>query len=254
MSTGKKFLIAVIILVLIAAIAVLTIFVFIPKSKYDSAVKSLTLESYDSAIETFEQLGDYKDSLFLLNKAKVEKTKSLIKKGNYEEAVELCNALSDYDEHSDLVEQLVSAILYDSKVNADMKLKYIDTIDGLPVEYQLPIANSKAKLLYTNIATYCTQSEIAGSTVEEGWYFFAISDKTGEKYEEDGKHLQDAICSLMGDTGGYAAVYITNRSAPREAYWSKSTELNSSMIVSLQLCKANDGFVYGSYPIEVIME
>lgn len=249
----KKIIIAAAALAAVALIAVFVVFVVIPKSKYDSAIQSLTIESYDSAIEAFEELGDYKDSAFLLKKAKAGKTKSLIKTGNYDEAIELCNSLTDYDEHSELVQELSSALILDNTMRAEKILDYLNTIEGLPAKYKLPMANSNAKLLYENTATYCTKSEIRGFPVEENWYFFSITDMIGQDYEKDGQHLPDMICSVMGDKGGYAAVHISSMSVPVEVFWSDSVEFNTDNIEALQNYKASDDFIYGCYPTEVVV-
>ncbi len=92
--------------------------------------------------------------------------------------------------------------------------------DSLPPDELLEKANSNAKYLFSNAATYATLCEVEGTPVPEGWHTFRISaDNYCGEYRNDGTDIENAMSSFMGDVPGYGAVRFDKDSCPDAALW-----------------------------------
>ena len=105
----KKMLITVavsVVLIIVSAIA----FSFISKNSiYNSAVELREAGEYELAIETFEGLGDFKDSSEQILLTKYDYAINLYEKNsyyNYQETVRLLEELGDYKDSKDVLEKL----------------------------------------------------------------------------------------------------------------------------------------------------
>lgn len=85
LSDGEKAAVILAGVVLIIALAVLTVKVFVPASKYARAEKLLENGEYDEAIDEFTALGKFRDSVSLLEEANIGKAKEMtgLDKVNY---------------------------------------------------------------------------------------------------------------------------------------------------------------------------
>ena len=103
----------------------------------------------------------------------------------------------------------------------------VPSMIGYVGQSKLSTANSNAKLAYTNTATYCTNCEVAGYTVD-GAGTVVKCDLTGgaagQTYAKDGKELEKALQSLMGGSaaGGKAAIKLNASSVPEATAWRKT--------------------------------
>ncbi len=88
----------------IAFVIVLTS-VIIPNSKYNSAVNLMNAGNYEEAIDIFEALDGYKDSQNQINECKYLKAISLINDGKFVEAYDSLIALGDYKDSAEIYEQ-----------------------------------------------------------------------------------------------------------------------------------------------------
>lgn len=114
-------------------------------------------------------------------------------------------------------------------------------------------ANAKAKLVFTNAATYCTKCEINGTPIRNGWYLIDLSKYAKDgTYESNGLEIEKALCSFMGQEkdAGYAVVYISSDHLPTDAYWS---DCNIFKYIDLKMLKGTeklsiDHYLVGGYP------
>lgn len=117
----------------------------------------------------------------------------------------------------------------------------VPSMIGYVGQSKLSTANSNAKLVYTNSATYCTNCEVAGYTVASGTSTYNLaSGSAGQNYSKDGSHLSEALVSLMGGsaTSGQATVVISNVGVPEKTAWAKT---------------ASDKYV-GGYPVAATVD
>lgn len=70
---------------------------------YDTAIKYLESKDYDKAISGFTELGDYKDSLGMLQEAKYQKGVGLISNGNYDAGYAILSGMSDYKDSYEIM-------------------------------------------------------------------------------------------------------------------------------------------------------
>ena len=97
---------------------------------------------------------------------------------------------------------------------------------GYVGQSKLSTANSNAKLVYTNSATYCTNCEVASYTVASGSAQVNLTGgSAGGNYAKDGSDLSNALCSLMGGSpsSGVATVVISSAGVPERTAWAKTT-------------------------------
>ena len=89
----------------------------------------------------------------------------------------------------------------------------VPSMIGYVGKSKLQIATSNAKLAFTNTATYCTDCEVAGSTVTGG--------SAGQTYKKDGTELEKALQSLMGGnpSAGEASIKLNSASVPEATAW-----------------------------------
>ena len=114
----------------------------------------------------------------------------------------------------------------------------VPSMIGYVGDSKLGTANSNAKLAYTNAATFCTKSEVAGYNCGSftGTYTLtATVTPEAVQYNGSSAGLSQALCCLMGgnNNSGVAYVAITN-SAPSASQWHKL---------------ASDVYI-GAYPLE----
>lgn len=93
------------------------------------------------------------------------------------------------------------------------------------IEEVMSIANTNAKLVFTNAATWCTKCMINDVDIRDGWYHSDLT-QTSDSCEYNGSDLATALKMLMGGTegAGNALVFIKNGS-PDEAFWSRESDL-----------------------------
>lgn len=91
----------------------LSYFVFIPSSKYNNALKLYTEQNYDAALNEFEKLGAYKDSVYKIAEIKEKITEekymsaeAFYKSLSYIDALKLYEELGDYKDSKDKAEQI----------------------------------------------------------------------------------------------------------------------------------------------------
>ena len=70
---------------------------------YDTAIEYLESENYDKAISGFAELGDYKDSLGMLQEAKYQKGVGLISNGNHDAGYAILSGMSDYKDSYEIM-------------------------------------------------------------------------------------------------------------------------------------------------------
>lgn len=116
------------------------------------------------------------------------------------------------------------------------------------IENVMLMANSNAKLVYTNAATWCTKCVIKDAIIRDGWYYSDLT-QTSASCEYNGSDLTTSLQMLMGGTvnSGNSLVYIKNDS-PSIALWSRDVDLSrldTNNIPSPIKCDATG--VIGSY-------
>ena len=95
-------IIAAVIVVLAAAVIVLK--VLIPGSKYAEGEALLAAGQYEEAIAVFEDLGDFKDSPYMVNKSQYKYGVALYEDGEFKKAMKVFKALGDFKDSEDQVE------------------------------------------------------------------------------------------------------------------------------------------------------
>lgn len=133
-KTREKPIAAMIIsLILVVALGCGAVFFGIPYLNYRSACKALENGKYDTAYETFTDLGDFMDSHEKANKALYEKARKALKNEDYASAVPLFQSLGSYQDSKD---QLLEA-------------KYL-----LADQYQNDAQYKEAYELYAELGSY----------------------------------------------------------------------------------------------------
>ena len=126
------------------------------------------------------------------------------------------------------------------------------------LESMMNTANSNAKLVYTNAATYVTKTVVNGYSIEDGWYV-ADLDNNGDygiDCNYDGKDIEKGLTSLMGtdnDNAGYACVYISNES-PKCAFYCRENifpYMDFDTLPETLYCDSHE--IVGAYPHSSIM-
>lgn len=100
----------------------------------------------------------------------------------------------------------------------------VPSMIGYVGDSKLSTANSNAKLVYTNAATYSTKCEVKGYTVTDAGsttYDLVTADSSTLSY--NGNEMQAALRQLMGGKAGagVARVKVTN-SNPQSSAWAKT--------------------------------
>lgn len=110
--------------------------------------------------------------------------------------------------------------IFDKHDDVSFSLYSTDNIEDI-----MSIANTNAKLVYTNAATWCTKCMIKDVNIVDGWYYSDLTQKSNG-CEYNGTDLKTALQVLMGGTesAGNALVYIKN-SSPDKAFWSRESDL-----------------------------
>ena len=91
-------------------------------------------------------------------------------------------------------------------------------------------ANSNAKLVYTNTATWCTKCEVSGKSVKDAKFDIASLETVVavDKIKYDGTSTDDlgnALCNLMGGkTGSGIACGELSGQSPKWTQWAKSKD------------------------------
>ncbi len=116
----------------------------------------------------------------------------------------------------------------------------VPSMIGYVGESKLATANSNAKLVYTNTATYATQCEVAGYPLSGSASADTDSTKKGgtvgpikltytgttpPDYKKDGTELGNALRNLMGSesaSAGICYVRVSDAGTPAEATWAKT--------------------------------
>ena len=101
---------------------------------------------------------------------------------------------------------------------------------GYVSQSKLSTANTNAKLVYTNTATYITNCGTAGYSVKEGTYSQSLVPAAGAtaptNYKKDGTDLVNALMTLMGGAnGGYATSVVNKNGVSCDATaWAKTDQ------------------------------
>ena len=114
-------------------VALLTVLVFIPNSRYKKAVALAEKGKYAQAIEAFEALNGYKDSRKQIKNAAYLAAVALYDEGKYEEAIDAFTALNGYKDSDDQIRACRSAIqdqAYDTAVALLNAGKYEEAIEA----------------------------------------------------------------------------------------------------------------------------
>ena len=98
------------------------------------------------------------------------------------------------------------------------------------VEYvnrsRLSAANTNAKLAYEHVATYCTECDVEGFVCQQEDEYVDLRRCTpNAPYVKDGRHLVEAMQSLMGTEGidgGVAVVSTDGAGLAKEAKWART--------------------------------
>ncbi len=101
----------------------------------------------------------------------------------------------------------------------------VPSMIGYVGESKLSTANSNAKLVYTNTATYATQCETAGYPVTTSTYSGDLTTASaGASYSKTGSDLANALGSLMGGNSGSGnfAVDVGTAGFPVWSQWAKT--------------------------------
>ena len=104
--------------------------VYIPKQTYENACASMNSAEYDSAIEAFSKLGDYKDSSDKLIEAKYLKAVNLLAAEDFSNANIIFNELGNYKDSEIKKEETEKGILYKRSVDLFSVKKYKDAYSG----------------------------------------------------------------------------------------------------------------------------
>lgn len=103
----------------------------------------------------------------------------------------------------------------------------VPSMMGYVSNSRISTANTNAKLVFSNTATYCVGCGIEGCSVPQNTY--ANMDLTGgsagQSYVRDGtvEHLTEALQSLMGGTpkAGICTAVISAEGVPEKCAWAK---------------------------------
>ena len=134
------------------------------------------------------------------------------------------NSLNDNDiDHGTVFGRYPEEIMYEKDG------KNMSTFDPLDLLIE---ANSNAKNVYCNAAVYATDCEVRGYHISTGWHICKLEMTDNTELKKDGTDFDDAMCSYMGNYGGYGAVYIGEEGYPVNALWSPFP-LNESSIDEL---------------------
>ena len=102
-----------------------------PSMEYKHAKELLSEEKFDESIDTFEALGDYKDSADMITEARCLKAKSLVDKKEYDAAKEIYEDLGKEDAVKEVTYQeakdLLSEKKYADAINILMRFEYKDS-------------------------------------------------------------------------------------------------------------------------------
>lgn len=102
-----------------------------PGMEYKHAKELLSEEKFDDSIETFEALGDYKDSAAMITEARCLKAKNLLDKKEYDAAKEIYEDLGKEDDVKEVTYQeakdLLSEKKYADAINILMGFEYKDS-------------------------------------------------------------------------------------------------------------------------------
>lgn len=89
------------IIAICAALALTVICVIIPLIKYNKAVELLESGNYETAIASFEEMGEYRDADERIKECWYKQGEELFNNGRYKEASEIFNKLLDYSDSKD---------------------------------------------------------------------------------------------------------------------------------------------------------
>ena len=92
-----------------------------PGMEYKHAKELLSEEKFDDSIETFEALGDYKDSAAMITEARCLKAKNLLDKKEYDAAKEIYEDLGKEDAVKEVTYQEAKDLLSEKKYADAMK-------------------------------------------------------------------------------------------------------------------------------------
>lgn len=189
--------------VIAGAVAVVILFitlankVIIPNQKYSSANSAFDSGDYETAINMYEELGNYKESKNKLLESKYCFAKKFMEAKKYSESIEEFKKIEDYKDAKDLIVSCDRSIRYDEAISLAKSGRYeaaLIKIKSLPNDF---LDKEKLELEYVQIqsktfydvkdyeSTYklLRQYDIKNDLFMESCYQVALSYKKSKKYE-----------------------------------------------------------------------
>lgn len=182
-----------------------------PGMEYKHAKELLSEEKFDDSIETFEALGDYKDSAAMITEARCLKAKNLLDKKEYDAAKEIYEDLGKEDAVKEVTYQeakdLLSEKKYADAINILMKFEYKDSDELLhEAEYGrgIELMEQENYVVATGYFRKAKNYKDASSKVgeckylkglqymDEGDYYAALKDFEAVKDYDNGEVLKKA--------------------------------------------------------------
>ncbi len=132
-----------------ALLSLAIVFIVIPNSKYNRALELYNGQKYEEALNTFKELGNYKDSINKIDEisGKIQDEKYMLaeenyKSQNYAEAMKLYEELEDYKNSKDRIEQIYNRL-------ADGDEIYFGTYKGEIIPWKILKTEQDRMLLIT---------------------------------------------------------------------------------------------------------
>ena len=182
-----------------------------PGMEYKHAKELLSEEKFDDSIETFEALGDYKDSAAMITEARCLKAKNLLDKKEYDAAKEIYEDLGKEDAVKEVTYQeakdLLSEKKYADAINILMRFEYKDSDELLhEAEYGrgIELMEQENYVVATGYFRKAKNYKDASSKVgeckylkglqymDEGDYYAALKDFEAVKDYDNGEVLKKA--------------------------------------------------------------
>lgn len=152
-------------IVAVVVIAVLSVTVFIPNARYNSAVKLMNEGNYEEAISSFESLGNYKDSADKIMESRYLIALGLLNNKQYDEAINKFTELGSYSDS----EQMILQCKYDMARSIYDEGNYDEAIESFT---QLGSFSDSEQMILQ------CRYDIAKSLLEAGDYEEAINNFT----------------------------------------------------------------------------
>ena len=167
---------------------ILAIKVFIPLSKYNTAIEMLNSGNYTGAISQFSSLGDYKDSESQILATYYAEGEEYMKTKNYSDAVDFFAKAGSYKDAADKVN---TAQTYSSYESAEKEFAEGNLNSAYEIYKKLPVDFENAKERITLIEPYLS---ICGTWKEMESYSHFL--KGGQPLQVGGQKVDDNTIQL----------------------------------------------------------